>query len=1137
MADDLSLLFRLRADNQQAKAVMADTRAAVTSLRTTFGNDLKSMQGVAKSALADIGENVNAFVGQRIPLIGGAFLRVTSNLKGFNDELQKGGPQTARLANQIDALAKSSGKSSTEITRFLTTFTRLEGQSARNEAAFKIFGGSVDLIGNKTAKFLPELEQAGTTLSTVAVASEGAGAAIASMAGPIGIAVVAVLALAGGAAVAARELFDLTKRAADFQGRMFDLAQQTGLAVETLSAFEVLAKTTGGELGSITQAIVLFQRKLDEAQDPLSKTAEQFRKFNVDTSDTETSLRSAFNALARMPEGFAQTNAAAEFFGARGGKQVLAILKETNGDIDGTIKRLREMGVLISEDAARAADKFNDELALLEFQLRALSAVAAEDLIPVIADAIRATGDFVTAIRPLVSAFGSLTATALRPVVEGLKGVSLAVQFLTRDYEGLAKAIKAVNDAKEINPINVPGPTPVQLPGAPSERQSASDAVSQAEAVVGAVKRAVAAQNQQLAALFQQGRRTREQEAEQIIAGNKRVVDAEKRRIDALISLKQAEVKALDEAAEKRGEVASRDTEQFRAIAAQVSKLEQEKLDKEAEFEATSKAIRAKAAKERADSTRNQIKNETDLLVNEFDRQIKAIEAQITRGATAEEAGLSVIEKIEQAKIDARIESAQKQKDVGFLTVQDQKDVDAELQKLNQERDRLRDEQNARRLQRERDTGQRSIAIAVANIDTLIQLEQIAGQRRIDTINALANARVISEEDAARKILQIRLELIDDEIEATKTKLSATASVADKDERIRAQADLNNQIKILTEERKSIQTTGNREIEEKRQQDLENERRYANDLKEIKERIRDVERDAAEEVIRLMRIHFANRRDIVRARLRLDIADENARHQQALETITNLERENRESKKTEQEKLEAEKELNRLREAEAERHRLAMQGIRDQGKKDEEAATPLGRLKLDIEDLKEFASVIEESIVPLGEILTNIFHQVADAIGQTVANWVLLGETGPAVMRKILAQALASIAAEAAVNAIKELALGFATLFFNPGESAAHFTAAALWGSIAGVSAIAGRSVAGDLFKQKSAGTGDRSSGGGSGQLNTLTLNRNQPQVVRVENVIRVQSNDSHIVQVVTSNYRKGGDVRQVIIEDGGPSA
>lgn len=1133
---DLSLLFQLKAENSQAKATLADTQAAVTKLRASFGNDLSQMQGAAKTALSEIGENVNAFVGQRIPIIGGAFLRITSNIKGLTEELKKGGPETAKLAGQIDSIAKSSGKSSTEIAQFLTTFSRLEGQSARNEAAFKVFGGSVDLIGNKTAKFLPQLEEAGTSLAQVSTEAEGTGAAIAGMAGPIGIAVVAIGALVLGTAAAAKELFDLTKQAAEFQGRMFDLAQQTGLEVETLSALEVVAKTTGGEIGSITQAVVNFQRKLDEAQDPLSKTAEQFRKFNIETTDTETSLRQTFNALSRMPTGFAQTNAAAEFFGARGGKQVLAILKETNGNLDETIDRLRELGILISDEDARAADKFNDELALLDFQTRSLSAAFARDLIPEMIEVVRGMGALVRTIKPVVSVLGTLTAPAVNVAAGALKGLSLAVAFLTRDYKTLADTIKDALEATQIKPLSVPDVTPVPLPSAPTPLQSAKEAVEQAEIVAAAVRRNVAEQNQALDTLFQKGRIDREKQTLDIIAENAKVLKADQDRIDAAINQKKEEIKALDEAQKNRGEIVKRDSSDYEAVNAQIVNLQQERLDKEAEFDRTSAALRAKAAKERADSSRNQIQNETDLLTAEFDRQIKSIEAKIKVGTTPESSGLTIIEQLERAKIDAQIESLQKQKAVGFLTVQNQVDLNNQLKKLEQDRDRLADEQAARRAELERASGQTAIDIATANIDALIHLEQTAGQRRIDTIKSLADLRVLTEEEAAKQILQIQLDLIDDEIAATKSKLNAAGTIVDKNERLRTEAELNNQIRALTEERKTIQANGNRDIEAGRQLDLENERRYASDLARVREQIRNIERDTAKEVIDLMRIHFASRKDLIRARLQLDIDDENSRHQQALDELQSLEEENANSKRTKEEKLEFEKEINREREAEAERHRLAMQGITDQGKKDEEGADPLGRIGLDTENLKEFANIIEGTIVPLGQILTNTFSQVADAIGQTVSNYVLLGQTGPAVMRKILATALATIAAEAAVNAIKELALGFATLFFNPAESAAHFTAAGLWAAIGGVTAIAGRAVAGDLFKQPGASGG---SGGGRGstagrqEASPIDLTRQrQEQVLRV--FLHVESNDSHIVSVIHQDVNKNGSLRDLIGEVAG---
>lgn len=1063
MADDLSLLFRLKAENAQAKTVMADTRAAVGQLRQSFGPQLTQTVTAANKAFSGLGDNLQNFVAQRLPLFGGAIARTSG------------------------ALAELSGE------------------------------GAI------------------------------AGSQIAAMAGPIGIAVLALAALTAGAVLAAQGLFNVTKQAAEFQGKMFDLAQQTGLAVKTLSALEVVAKTTGGELGSISQAIVLFQRKLDDAQDPLSKTAEQFRKLGIDTSDTETSLRSAFNALAKMPEGFAQTNAAAELFGGRGGKQVLAILKETNGDLDGTIKRLEELGILISDDAARSSDVFNDQLAILEFQTRALSAVFARDLIPAIGDLVRTIGELVTTLRPLISTLGSATGAAVRFTGEQFKGLSLIIQSITKDYVGLARAIKEAHDAQQINPITVPDIKPAPLPGEPSPLQASSEEVASADAVLAEVKRKAAQTNQALDELFQRGRRNRQQQAEETIQNNKKILEAEQARLDAILTQKEREIKALDEAQEKRGEIASRDTEQYRAITAQINKLQQERLDKENEFEVTSRAIRAKVAQESAAARRSQIQNDTDILIKALDSQIANTEAAIKRGAQVEEEGVKIIEKLEREKIDARIKGLQNQKAVGLLTIQEQKELDNQIKSLNQDRDRLQDEQRARRLQREIDAAARNREVLISNLDALIQQEQIIGERRISSLQAQADQRVITEEGAAKKILAIRLSLIDDELTATNAKLAAAKGITDNDERVRVQTELNNQIKILTEQRKTIQADGDRDIEEGRQDDLQNASRYADELEEIDQRIKDVQRDTAEEVIRLMSIHFARRKDIIRVQVQADLDAENVRHEQALETIRNLESENRQSNKTAEEKLEEERQLNQLREAEAERHRLAMQGIKDQGKQDEEEADPLGRFGLDTEGLQEFASVIEDSIVPLGELLRNTFLQVADAIGQTVANWVLLGETGPAVMRKILAQALASIAAEAAVNTIKELALGFATLFFNPAESAAHFTAAGLWASIGVGSALAGRAVAGDLFKSKSAGGGSGGRGSnGNGELNPLNLARNAgpgapqqiaPQIQPMRLIIEHRVDDSKFGQAITSHIvedvNNAGPIREVIAGDG----
>jgi len=301
-----SLLLRIRGDSSGGKAAVAETRAAVAQLRQSLGPELSQTVSSTNKVFSQIGDNLNVFVSQRLPLVGGAFLRVTENIGGLGKEAKKQEAAIKKIADSITNLSSTTGKSVPQLTTFLTQFAKIEGQANRDAAAIKFFGAEV-LANN--AKIIPATEKAATQMATLATATEGVGAAAGGIVLPIGIAVVAITALAAAAVIAIKEIVELSKFTAEFQGRMFDLAQQTGVGVETLSALEIVAKTTGGEIGSLTQSLINFQRKLEEAQDPLSKAADLFNKYDISISDTETALRDALSALAQMPEGFTQTNA------------------------------------------------------------------------------------------------------------------------------------------------------------------------------------------------------------------------------------------------------------------------------------------------------------------------------------------------------------------------------------------------------------------------------------------------------------------------------------------------------------------------------------------------------------------------------------------------------------------------------------------------------------------------------------------------------------------------------------------------------------------------------------------------------------------------------------------------------------
>ena len=116
---------------------------------------------------------------------------------------------------------------------------------------------------------------------------------------------------------------------------------------------------------------------------------------------------------------------------------------------------------------------------------------------------------------------------------------------------------------------------------------------------------------------------------------------------------------------------------------------------------------------------------------------------------------------------------------------------------------------------------------------------------------------------------------------------------------------------------------------------------------------------------------------------------------------------------------------------------------------------------------EEAAAGVSATFKDLKAIGKDAFGSLAEGVGGIVENYILLGETGPNAMRKLTAQVLASASKEATVKGIMSMADGFAHLFTNPAQSAADFTAAGIYFSVAAATGFAGRKMAGNLFNGK----------------------------------------------------------------------
>lgn len=243
-----------------------------------------------------------------------------------------------------------------------------------NEKAGQLFNLD-SLLGN-----IPALRGVTSQFSALSTEAAGATTALAGAAGAIGI-------VAAGAAVGigvlvklGAEIFDLTKKTAAFQGKFFDLSQQVGVSVETLSTLDVIASTTGGNIDTVTGSLALFQRNLEDAHDPTSKEAKLLGELGVTSLDTEVALRQTIKGLFALGEGSKQTDATLQLFG-RSGRFVNAILKESKGDLDAAAKAFG--GLQISREAAAAADAFNDSLEILNRTLARVGANIVSSSIPI----------------------------------------------------------------------------------------------------------------------------------------------------------------------------------------------------------------------------------------------------------------------------------------------------------------------------------------------------------------------------------------------------------------------------------------------------------------------------------------------------------------------------------------------------------------------------------------------------------------------------------------------------------------------------------------------------------------------------------------------------------------------------------
>jgi lambda family phage tail tape measure protein len=195
-------------------------------------------------------------------------------------------------------------------------------------------------------------------------------------------------------------LVGLAKGALETGHNLYDMAQKTGVSVESLARFKKAAAISGTDIDAVSKVLVKLSKGMLEASAGSKGQGAAFKALGINIKNSSGQLKSAdavmlevANRFKAMPDGVAKTALSLKLFG-KSGAEMIPLL---NLGADA----INKLSVKMTTAFAQKADAYSDKLALLSGKVGALGA----DLLIALLPALDAVTNAVTAG---VSAFNSL---------------------------------------------------------------------------------------------------------------------------------------------------------------------------------------------------------------------------------------------------------------------------------------------------------------------------------------------------------------------------------------------------------------------------------------------------------------------------------------------------------------------------------------------------------------------------------------------------------------------------------------------------------------------------------------------------------------------------------------------------------
>ena len=303
-------------------------------------------------------------------------------------------------------------------------------------------------MANKKVKF--ELTAVDKTKAAFNKVTKGL-AGVGSVAGKASMAIGKVGLAATGAAVGIA-LF--TKKSFDYIDTLGKTASRTGIATDTLQAFQLAAIESGTTIEQTQKGLEKFARSIGDAGRGLKTQADIFRDLGVEIKNQDGSLRSYEEILFDVAEGLGELGSEAEratalanLFG-RAGIQFSEIFRDGADGLQTFIDRANDLGIILDRDTIKGVEKFNDTVSVIKLQVGAFANNITSAFVPALQLIAEKIGATITANKDAAGGFDALGKSIAVSVLKAIKNViisfnnmfdSLSMKFVKFQMSGLGK--------------------------------------------------------------------------------------------------------------------------------------------------------------------------------------------------------------------------------------------------------------------------------------------------------------------------------------------------------------------------------------------------------------------------------------------------------------------------------------------------------------------------------------------------------------------------------------------------------------------------------------------------------------------------------------------------------------------------